>query len=75
MNLTNRLARQICSNVESCQNSILARISAILPKDKRDFIEITPRRMPFDISYVFTCHRKLDQFRYVERSGSLFYLQ
>lgn len=54
--LSARLSPVVCSGVECAQGDILSRISSLLPEEKRDFVDITTRRMPLDLRPVVSRH-------------------
>ena len=51
-NLKSRLSREIATVLEDAQVSLLERITSLLPqKEKSDFLDLTPHRLPFELSF------------------------
>ncbi len=47
-----RLCREVCCRVDGVQQAIVDRISDLIPEEKRDFLQVTPRRMPLELDFV-----------------------
>ena len=62
-NLRTRLDRKIASNLELAQSSMLDQIGKLLPPEQRDFIQLTPRNISFEISYALDCNSMLTEFK------------
>ena len=46
------LQRVVCAKVDDVQQAIVDRISELIPEEKKDFLQVTPRRLPLELNFL-----------------------